>query len=87
MNWMALSSFCARCDEVEMNKLLIVILIVAALLFPLTAAAFSLFSGTVPTAAKNIASDLDAQLMKRYADCDPKSRRPVAYRDHGYDTC
>ncbi|MCR5563792.1 MAG: hypothetical protein K6F46_10610 [Desulfovibrio sp.] len=56
-----------------MNKLLIVILILAALLFPLTAAAFSIFSGTVPSAAKSIASDLDAQLMKRYADCDRDS--------------
>lgn len=50
-----------------MSRFFAVILIVAALLFPLTAAAM----GTVPKAANCIAEQLDAQLMMRYAGNDP----------------
>ncbi|WP_165071643.1 FlgO family outer membrane protein [Desulfovibrio sp. ZJ200] len=50
-----------------MSRFIVVILVFAALLFPLTAAAI----GTVPKAANSIAEQLDAQLMMRYAGNDP----------------
>lgn len=49
-----------------MSRFFAVILILAALLFPLTAAAM----GTVPKAAGSIAEQLDSQLMMRYAGND-----------------
>lgn len=49
-----------------MSRFLVVILVLAALLFPLTAAAV----GTVPGAANSIAEQLDDQLMMRYAGDD-----------------
>lgn len=45
-----------------MNRIFIVILVLAALLFPLTAAA----GGNVPKAACDIAKQLDSQLMERF---------------------
>ena len=60
-----------------MSRFLVVILVLAALLFPLTAAA-----GTVPNAADSIAEQLDEQLMMRYAGDDPgmtkKQRQALA---------
>ncbi|WP_165174711.1 FlgO family outer membrane protein [Desulfovibrio sp. ZJ369] len=50
-----------------MSRFIVVILVFAALLFPLTAAAI----GTVPKAANSIAEQMDAQLMMRYAGNDP----------------
>lgn len=44
-----------------MSRFFVIILIMAALLFPLTAAA----GGNVPKAASSIASELDSQLIKR----------------------
>ncbi|MBO4301438.1 MAG: hypothetical protein J5861_07540 [Desulfovibrio sp.] len=66
-----------------MNRLVITILVLAALLFPLTAAAFlGLGSGNVPNAADEIADQLDDQLMMRYAGDDPgmsaKNRKKLA---------
>ena len=49
-----------------MCRLIIVILVLAVLLFPLAAAA-----GNVPRAGKDIAEQLDAQLMMRYAGESP----------------
>lgn len=49
-----------------MSRFLVIILVLAALLFPLTAAA-----GTVPSAADSIARQMDQQLMMRYAGDDP----------------
>ena len=61
-----------------MSRFLVVILVLAALLFPLTAAAV----GTVPGAANSIAEQLDDQLMMRYAGDDPgtskKQRQALA---------
>lgn len=48
-----------------MNRFLILILVLAALLLPLTAAAFTLFKGNVPAAAERLADELDDQLMER----------------------
>ena len=48
-----------------MNRIVIIILVLAALLFPLTAAA-----RTVPRAADCIGEQLDDQLMARYASDD-----------------
>ncbi len=60
-----------------MSRFLVVILVLAALLFPLTAAA-----ATVPGAANSIAKQLDEQLMMRYAGDDPdmskKQRQALA---------
>lgn len=50
-----------------MRLYFVVILVIAALLLPLTAAA----AGNVPTAATRIAKQLDEQLMMRYAGTDP----------------
>lgn len=62
-----------------MNRLLIIILILVALFFPLTAAA-----STVPRAADNIGEQLDEQLMARYASDDDsffgRSDRQAAVR-------
>ena len=52
-----------------MNRFLIVILLLAALLFPITAAAF-LFQGNIPSAAGSIARELDKQLMTRYSGAE-----------------
>ncbi len=49
-----------------MNRILIVILVLAAMLFPLAAGA-----ATVPRAANSIAQQLDSQLMMRYAGSSP----------------
>ena len=61
-----------------MRLYLVIILVMAALLLPLTAAA----AGNVPTAATRIAKQLDEQLMMRYAETDPaeskKSQQAVA---------
>ncbi|CAK7035853.1 MAG: hypothetical protein DESF_01504 [Desulfovibrio sp.] len=61
-----------------MRLYLVIILVMAALLLPLTAAA----AGNVPTAATRIAKQLDEQLMMRYAGTDPaeskKSQQAVA---------
>ena len=61
-----------------MSRFLVIILVLAALLFPLTAAAV----GTVPGAANSIAEQLDDQLMMRYAGGDPgtskKQRQALA---------
>ena len=61
-----------------MSRFLVIILVLAALLFPLTAAAV----GTVPGAANSIAEQLDDQLMMRYAGDDPgtskKQRQALA---------
>ena len=46
-----------------MNRFFITTLVLAALLFPLTAAA----AGNVPRAAVSIAKQLDEQLMMRFA--------------------
>ena len=46
-----------------MNRFFITILVLAALLFPLTAAA----AGNVPTAAVSIAKQLDEQIMPSFA--------------------
>ena len=51
-----------------MSRLITVILVLVALLLPLTAAA----AGNVPAAASKIASQLDEQLMMRYAGTDPQ---------------
>lgn len=60
-----------------MSRFLVIILVLAALLFPLTAAA-----GTVPSAADRIARQLDEQLMMRYAsddsDMSKKQRQALA---------
>ena len=56
-----------------MSRFLVVILVLAALLFPLTAAA-----GTVPNAADSIAEQLDEQLMMRYAGDDPGMTKKTA---------
>lgn len=45
-----------------MSRLIVIILVLAALLFPLTAAA----EGNVPKAAAAIAKELDRQVMKRF---------------------
>lgn len=47
-----------------MNRVFIIILVLAALLFPLAAAA----DGNVPCAAAEIAKQIDKQLMNRYGD-------------------
>lgn len=61
-----------------MRLYLVIILVMAALLLPLTAAA----AGNVPTAATRIAKQLDEQLMMRYAGTDPaeskKSQQALA---------
>lgn len=61
-----------------MNRFFITILVLAALLFPLTAAA----AGNVPTAAVSIAKQLDEQLMMRFSGDNPdmsrKDREAVA---------
>lgn len=49
-----------------MSRFIVIILILAALLFPLTAAAI----GTVPRAGNSIAEQLDEQLMMRFAGDD-----------------
>ena len=54
-----------------MRLYLVIILVMAALLLPLTAAA----AGNVPTAATRIAKQLDEQLMMRYAGTDPAERK------------
>lgn len=46
-----------------MNRIIILILVLAALLFPLTAAAGD---GNVPEAAESIGKQLDDQIMRRY---------------------
>ena len=60
-----------------MSRFFVIILVVAALLFPLTAAA-----GTVPSAADSIGRQMDQQLMMRYAGDDPdmskKQRQALA---------
>lgn len=60
-----------------MYRWIITLLMLAALLFPLTAAA-----GTVPRAADSIAKQMDEQLMMRYAGDDPgmtsKERKSLA---------
>jgi TolB-like protein len=53
---------------------LILVLILAALLFPLAAAAF-FETGTVPVAANSIADQLDSQLMMRYAGNNPDMKK------------
>lgn len=62
-----------------MNRIVIIILVLAALLFPLTAAA-----RTVPRAADCIGEQLDEQLMARYASDDDsffgRSDREAAVR-------
>ncbi len=58
-----------------MNRFLILILILAALLLPLTAAAFTLFKGNVPAAAEDIADEPDDQLMTRYSSSDSKNKK------------
>ena len=50
-----------------MNRLVITLLVLTALFFPLTAAAFLGLGGNVPEAAEDIADQLDEQLMTRYA--------------------
>lgn len=61
-----------------MNRLCITLLVLAALLFPLTATA----AGNVPTAAVSIAKQLDDQLMMRFAgdnaDMSRKDREALA---------
>ena len=57
-----------------MNRFLIIILVLAALLFPLTAAALTLFKGNVPAAAERIADELDDQLMERYTNPKTKNK-------------
>ena len=52
-----------------MKKIFIAVFLLAALLFPLAAAA-SIFDGNVPRAAESIADDLDDQLMMRYASAE-----------------
>lgn len=57
----------------RLTRFLVVILVLAALMFPLTAAAgviSRLFSGNVPAAADSIADQLDEQLMDRFAQED-----------------
>lgn len=54
-----------------MNRFIVIVLVLAALLFPLTAAAFLGFGGNVPEAADDIADQLDDQLMARYSGDDP----------------
>ncbi len=57
-----------------MNRIIITILVLIALLIPLTAAAFlGIGSGNVPSAADDIADQLDDQLMMRYAGNDPNT--------------
>lgn len=51
-----------------MNRIIIMILVLAALLFPLTAAAGE---GNVPKAAASIGKQLDSQLMKRFTGQGP----------------
>lgn len=51
-----------------MSRFIAAVLLLAALLLPLTAAAM----GTVPKAANSIASQMDAQLMMRYGGNDPQ---------------
>lgn len=61
-----------------MNRFFITILVLAALLFPLTAAA----AGNVPNAAVSIAKQIDEQLMMRFAgdnqDMSRKEREALA---------
>ena len=61
-----------------MNRFFISILVLAALLFPLTAAA----AGNVPNAAESIAKQLDEQLMMRFSgdsqDMSRKDREALA---------
>lgn len=61
-----------------MNRFFITILVLAALLFPLTAAA----AGNVPTAAVSIAKQLDEQIMMRFSgdsqDMSRKDREALA---------
>lgn len=55
-----------------MNRIIITILVLAALLFPLTAAA----AGNVPAAANDIGKQLDKQLMQRFCgDNDSASQK------------
>lgn len=65
-----------------MNRCLIAILVLAALFFPLAAAAFLGFGANVPSAADDIADQLDDQLMMRYAqennDLSTKEREKLA---------
>ena len=60
-----------------MCRILVIILVLAALLFPLAAAA-----GNVPRAGEDIADQLDEQLMMRYAgtseDVSKKELRALA---------
>ncbi len=51
-----------------MSRFISVLLVLVALLLPLTAAA----AGNVPAAATKIARQLDEQLMMRYAGTDPQ---------------
>ena len=61
-----------------MNRFFITILVLAALLFPLTAAA----AGNVPNAAVSIAKQLDEQIMMRFSgdsqDMSRKDREALA---------
>lgn len=57
-----------------MNRFFIFILVLAALLLPLTAAALTLFKGNVPAAAERIADELDDQIIERYTSPKVKNR-------------
>jgi TolB-like protein len=67
-----------------MSRILATLLLLAAMLFPIMAGAFmSMLAGSVPTAAVEIARQLDRQLLMRYADYDrsiPRSDRVAATR-------
>ena len=70
-----------------MNRFFITILVLAALLFPLTAAA----AGNVPTAAVSIAKQLDEQIMMRFSgdsqDMSRKDREALARLHDNYLHC
>jgi TolB-like protein len=52
-----------------MSRLLAILLLLCALLFPAVAcAAWSILSGTVPTAAESIGRQLDKQILMRYSE-------------------
>ncbi len=57
-----------------MSRIFVIILVLAALLFPLTAAA----DGNVPDAAESIGKQLDSQLMKRFASGGDMSSQSFA---------
>lgn len=62
--------FCAPCVENTMNRFTVILLLLAALLIPLTAAA-----GNVPDAGISIAKQLDSQLMMRFAGKDENTKK------------